>query len=236
MVPRLQRSPEDRLRLAVASADYVLASPVLLGLAGQFGVSTRFSEGKASASVDEPEQRLLRDLTSEVRKFDSPRDDRYLAELYEVVRTWGVEPDWQAGFDDAQARYHAAQDFDERYRIGDPDIPRVELPTSDDPHAGVTWVRPREAFELWVYGGMLHDDYDKQLRFNRFDDVSRAFVRSMGHDYLMMLVAHVAFVGRLIRFGITPPLNPPPPPPRPQSDTQPSTDTPRARPGRRRCA
>jgi len=83
------------------------------------------------------------------------------------------------------------------FQVQDPDEPPSETPT---------WVRPREAFELWVYGEIIHDDYAKQQRWEKLDPPGKGLVRQMAHDYMEGLLEQAAFIRRVITHGLERPV------------------------------
>jgi hypothetical protein len=187
--PRPTRSDADRLRLFVALADDALSAP---GLAGPFGITLNFDGTSLSGAINEPGRRALRDLLVVVRKFAMRDHDARLPAVYDAIERIGVLPDWQEGFAGAKAAYEEAQQVD-NIRVQDPDEPPTDNPT---------FVRPREAWDLWVYGEVIHDDLAKQRRWERFVGPSQVLVREMAHDYLDMLLREAAFLRNLIHHGL----------------------------------
>jgi hypothetical protein len=49
-------------------------------------------------------------------------------------------------------------------------------------------VLPREAFELWMYGGLLHNDVAKEQRLEALGPWGAAMARQIAVDYMGMLV------------------------------------------------
>lgn len=208
-----------------------MTSPVLAGLVGDFGLDIAMERGgDGSITIREPEQRLLRDLISDVRKFDSPGEDVFAKNLHQLLAARLTER-WQPGLEQCRQAYELEQEPRE-YRVEDPDVPRLTPPPGpNDENSGRTWIRPREAFELWVYGDHLRNDYAKEQRFERLNPIAKGMVRAMGHNYLDMLTRQIEFFGRSIRNGLTlaldPPLPPQPEPPSPPDARPPGRAEPR---------
>lgn len=78
-------------------------------------------------------------------------------------------------------------------RVQDPDEPPTDAPT---------WIRPREAFGLWAYGGVIHPDYAKEQRWKRLGPLAQGPVRDMAHAYTMMLIDQAEFMACLLRHGL----------------------------------
>jgi hypothetical protein len=106
-------------------------------------------------------------------------------------------PDWLPGLALARQAYVDGQE-PTTYRVQDPDDPPV-LPAEE---RTPKWVRPRDAFALWVYVEVIHQDYRKQLRWERCGPVRQAALRAMAHDYVLMLLDQADFVTRLLRHGL----------------------------------
>jgi hypothetical protein len=58
-------------------------------------------------------------------------------------------------------------------------------------------VTMREAFELWLYADILHDDFDKEVRWERIGP-ARPIVRSTAHYYMNMLLSVAHFFRSVI--------------------------------------
>lgn len=191
------RPDDDTLRLAVQVAEELFASPALAD--GQrFQIKIEMTPGEHSVRFTEPERRDLRDLLGLVRKFDMPRHDVRMRRLYEIVERVGVKPDWRAGLEQAKAGYDARNELRE-FHVQDPDEP-----PRDDP----TWIRPREAFELWAYGEVIHDDYAKEVRWKKLGPPGQGLVRQMAYDYMTTLLDQAAFIRRVITHGLVTPVLP----------------------------
>lgn len=189
--PKPTRPDDDTLRLAKRLADELFSSPALAG--GQaLRVEIKLTPGSGSVSFTEPERRDLRDLLGLIRKFDMPTHDARMCRLYEIVERVGVKPEWREGLDHAKAAYEARDEIRE-LRVQDPDGPPTTNPT---------FIRPRAAFALWAYGEVIHDDYAKQVRWEKLDPMGRGLVRQMAHDYLMGLLEQAAFIRRVITHGL----------------------------------
>jgi hypothetical protein len=189
--PKPERPDDDTLRLAVQLADEVFSSPALAD--GQrFQIHIHLTPGEHSVSFTEPERRELRDLLGLIRKFDMPTHDVRMRRLYEIVERVGVKPDWREGLEQAQAAYEARNELT-GIQVQVPDEPSAESPT---------WIRPREAFELWACGEVIHDDYPKVLRWQKLGPPGQGLVRQMAYDYLAILLEQAAFIRRVITHGL----------------------------------
>jgi len=189
--PRPVRPDDDTLRLASEIIGDVFESPAL-GPGSALKIKIDLTPGSAAVTISEPERRAIRDLVGLVRKFDMPSDDVRLDRLLEIIDRRGVEPDWTDGFEAAKKAHVTRNDVRE-IKVQEPDEP-----PSDDP----TWIRPREAFDLWAYGELVHNDYTKELRWQGLGPLRQGLVRQMAHDYLMLLLAQAEFMGRLIAHGL----------------------------------
>jgi hypothetical protein len=199
--PGPTRPDESTLRLALTVCEDILASPGLQSMRAEL----KFSESSTEATFTEPDRRALRDLMVVLRKLDMRDHDVRLTRLYPIIERRGVHPDWKEGFEQARAAWVTARrDEAVMLRFEDPDIPRYR---EEDPPA---WIRPREAFTLWVYGAVVHDDYAKELRWGRLGAMHQMGARLMAYDYAMVLVRQAAFLSRLIREGLAEPLDPGP--------------------------
>ena len=189
--PKPMRPDDDTLRLAKRRADELFDSPALAD--GQaLRVEIKLTPGNEEVGFTEPEPRNLRDLLGQVRKFDMPTHDLRMRRLFEIVERVGVKPDWREGLENAKATYEARDEILE-VRVQDPDEPPTPNPT---------WICPREAFELWTYGEVIHDDYAKQVRWEKLGPVRQGLVRQMAYDYLFALLDQVAFIHRIITHGL----------------------------------
>jgi len=195
--PRPTRPDDSTLRLALTTFDDILASPGLQPLQ----VSISFTPTSAETTVTEPEHRARRDLLVVLRKLDMPSHDARFDRVYPVIDRRGVLPDWEEGFKTAGTAWAERNEIT-TYKVEDPDIPRYR---DEDPQA---WIRPREAFELWVYGEVVHDDYSKELRWGRMGGFSQGLVRTMAHDLAHVMISQAVFLRGLIRQGLMDPLDP----------------------------
>ena len=181
--------------MAKQLADEVYSSPALAD--GQrFQIEIQMTPGEESVRFAEPERRDLRDLLGQIRKFDMPTHDVRMRRLYEIIERVGVKPEWREGLEHAKAAYEARDELRE-FHVQDPDEPATEDPT---------WIRPREAFELWAYGEVIHDDYAKQVRWEKLGPPAQGLVRQMAHDYMEGLLEQAAFIRRVITHGLERPV------------------------------
>jgi hypothetical protein len=192
---RVRRPDDETLRLALKIVEEVGGSPALA--AGQgFGIEVRTTAETQSVTFTEPERRDLRDLLGLIRRFDTPSHDVRIDRLHEIVERVGVKPDWRDGLDAAKVAHAARNELTQIY-VQDPD---------EAPNPSPTWIRPREGFELWLYGEVIHDDYAKQLRWDKLGALRQGLTRQMAHDYLNDLLRQAAFIRRLIAHGLLAPL------------------------------
>lgn len=189
--PKPTRPDDATLRLANRLADEAFESPALAD-GGRFQIHIHLTPGEQSVAVTEPERHDVRDLLSGLRKFDMPTHDVRMSRLYEIVERIGVKPEWQEGLDAAKAAYATRNNL-YGIQIQDPDEP-----STDDP----TWIQPREAFELWAYGEVVHDDYAKELKWSKLGAPGQGLVRQMAYDYMALLLEQAAFMRRLISHGL----------------------------------
>jgi hypothetical protein len=126
-------------------------SPVMItGSMSQLTI-TASSGGSATITLQQPEEHALRSLLLEVRKLDAPTEDLFLPRIIEIVRARLTDPGdiglidaWKASYDELQVQAGP-------YQIPDPTTGQL--------------LSGRDLFGLWVYGGIFHDDYTKQQKF-----------------------------------------------------------------------
>lgn len=188
----------------------VFTSPAMVnGL--DLTVRVHLTPDSGEIQFNNPDPRIVRDLLVAVRKFDMRTDDANLERMHLIAERIGVKPDWLEGL--AGAKAHWASRFRSRREI------QVQQPgelTSTD--AERTWIGPHEAFELWIYGEVIHDDYEKELKWKSLW-LGQAFVRIMAHDYLNDLLDQANFLGRLLEFGL---IGTPDPPASPLAESSPA--------------
>jgi len=179
----------------------VISSPALAGR-DPFSVGIVTGPDRVEVTITEPERRQLRDLLMLLRDLGQPHGGLRLDHVYEVAERVGVRPEWRSGTEAARADFQARDEVT-MWRIQDPDEPPVDPALIDSTGPGSpTWIRPREAFELWAYGEVIHRNYVKQLRWRRFNPHAQGMVRVMAHDYARLLIDQADFVVRLIREGL----------------------------------
>jgi hypothetical protein len=192
----MERPDGSTLRWALEVIDEVAATLQLAAASGPlFSVNIEFGTTSTTTTVAEPAVRDRRNLLDLLRHLDMPSSDIRLPRLYEIVRRVGVTPDWQAGLRDAEADYARAQAVS-TFRVEDPDVPRASR--DDEP----MWVTPREAFRLWLYGGVIHREWAKEQRWARFSPVHQGITRTMAHEYAEMLLRQAEFMSGLLRRGV----------------------------------
>jgi hypothetical protein len=196
------RPDESTLELALEVAEDVLTAP---GLPMLGGATFRFAmSGATAVTLREPDRRALRDLMVPLRKFDLEHHDVALPRLYRVLERVGIRPEWRARFDAERDEMKAARE-PSVYQVQEPG----ELAPDELEKLGrtPTWIRPHEAFRIWIYGEVIHDDYGKQRRWEEFEAFRQPIVRMMAHDYAIALIRHVDFLRAVICNGLewTPP-------------------------------
>ena len=195
--PGPTRPDESTLQLALTIFGDVLESPGLQPLR----VDLKITPTGTTSTITEPAHRDRRDLLGVLRKLDLRDHDARLDRVYRIIERRGVQPDWKDGFERARDAW-AARNETLTWQIEDPDIPRYR--EEDSP----AWINPRDAFGLWVYGEVVHDDYAKELRWRRLDDaLAKPGVRSMAHDFATLMIIQAEYLNRLIRHGLIDPIS-----------------------------
>jgi hypothetical protein len=187
-MPRPLRSDVGVLRLFVKVAEDALTSPALQT---DFTLTMRFDQQHVETTFDEPALRDKRDLLVVIRKLDQKSHDAYLPKVYEAIDRIGVRDEWRLGLAGAREAYAKGHD------VGDI---RVQIP-GEPPRANPTWMLPRRAWELWLDGEVIHDDFAKQSEWESLGPAEGP-VRQMAYDYLTMLLTQAAFLSRMIRLGL----------------------------------
>jgi hypothetical protein len=148
-------------------------------------------------SAVEPNRRDLRDLIQLLRHLDMPSSDVRLRRVYPMLAL-AAKPDWQEGIIEAKSAYEAAQ-LPGDTLIQDPDDPPVRPGEQRIPK----WIRPREAFDLWAYGKVIHREYRKELRWISLGPGNRqGAVRMMAQLYAYALIEQAGFISGLLRNGL----------------------------------
>jgi hypothetical protein len=187
-----ERPDDDTIRLLrevleeIGTNERVQAGGVL------FGMTIRMEGGAFGMTVDEPPIRVLRHLLDLLRHLDMPSSDVRLDRVFPIVERMPIRDDWRTELEAAKAVYQKAQ-LVTNIRVQQPDEGVV-----DDPDSQATWIMPREAFGLWAYGGVIHHDYAKELKWARLG-IAQSAIRQMGHDYAAMLLDEADFLFRLLR-------------------------------------
>jgi hypothetical protein len=195
------RPDDETLALAAEVVGDILSSRALID-DDPFSVDIMSRPDAVEVTIHEPDRRQLRDLLMLLRDLDSPTDDVRLDNVYEIAERVGVRPAWRTAVEVARADFDARNDV-AMWRIRDPDEPAVDptLIDSTGPDSPI-WIRPREAFELWAYGEVIHRNYAKELRWRRFPPHRRGMARVMAHEYARLLLRQAEFVARLIKDGL----------------------------------
>jgi hypothetical protein len=189
-MPAPIRPDDDTLGLAKRRADEVIDSPALSqGQKFQFHIN--LLPGDPTVRFTEPDRRAVKEMLLTLRQFDAPKDDIRLERLFEIVERVGILPAWRGRVDTLKRQY-AVRD----------DAPEVEIARPDGPATPPLIIGRREAFELWVYGDLIHNDYEKELRWQALHPFAQAFVRQMAYEYMLVLIALVAEIRRVITWGL----------------------------------
>ena len=187
------RPDAETLRLAVETADDVLASPAAVG---DFTVTVHIGTTTA-VRINEPPLRELRDFLLVLRTFDMPSSDITLVRLYEIIEHTGVRPDRQADVANARAEFRRFQ--------GPLAVPQVPDLQSGPPGKPTRLLSPRQAWALWLDGEVIHRDYTKQQRWKRYPPLFQGSIRMLAHDYGSMLLRQAKFMRDLITTGLAAP-------------------------------
>jgi hypothetical protein len=151
------------------------------------------SHAWAAREPSTPELRHLLDL---LRRLDMRSSDIRLERVFPILLRRLTAAEWREGLDAAMAAYREAQEPD-AIRVQNENDPPVAEGDDREPK----WIRPREAFSLWAYGGVIHHEYPKEQRWNALGRLQQAPIRMMAHEYAMMLVDQADFLTRLLRSG-----------------------------------
>ena len=192
--PKPVRPDAETLRLAVETADDVLASSASVG---DFSVTVEIGRA-TSVTIDEPPRRGLRDFLVVLRTFDMPTSDIRLVRLYEIIERAGVLPERRPELEKARAEFDRFQ-----APLAVPQVPHLDGGPPGGPAGLLT---PRQAWELWLDAEVIHRDYGKELRWKRYPAVLQGSIRMLAHDYGSMLLRQAKFMRELIMTGLaTPP-------------------------------
>jgi hypothetical protein len=186
-----ERPDDDTLRLLREVLEEIATSEAL-GKEPLFQTTMTFEGDVVRTSYVEPPIRILRHLLDLLRHLDMPSSDVRLDRLFPIIDRLPLSDEWRAALETAKQEYRSAQGV-RNIRIQQPDEGHVA-----DPDTQATWIKPREAFDLWAYGGIIHHDYAKERKWTRLG-IGQAAVREMAHEYTMMLLAEAAFLFRLLK-------------------------------------
>jgi hypothetical protein len=173
-----RRSDDEHLRLFMRVTEGMFAEPAA---AGQFGLKVNFDRSTTSVDESLPRQQDLKSLLMEVRKLDQPREDVYLPDIIDLVLARATDPEWIAGLRKARQHYDAFQQ-NGPFQLVDTIGP----------------ITPRGAFDLWVYGDKLHNDYDKEQRLAAMGPVLAGMVTQVGAMYMDDLMRVAAYARAVI--------------------------------------
>ena len=191
--PKPVRPDAETLRLALETADDVLASSAAVG---DFTVTVEVGR-TTSVTIEEPPRRELRDFLVVLRTFDMPSSDIQLVKLYKIIARTGVLPGRQAGLAKARAEFDRFQ-----APLAVPQVPDLDGGPPGEPTRLLT---PRRAWELWLDAEVIHRDYAKELRWKEYPPLFQGSIRMLAHDYGSMLLRQAKFMRELIMTGLAPP-------------------------------
>ncbi len=176
------RTDEQKLDLFVRKVAWIVGTRAVTF--GGTKLELTFDKTGLRQTLTEPPDEEMRALLTEARKLDAPSEDASLQTILPILQTQVLDPAWRRVVDQAAVDYAAAQGTGP-FRIEDPDRPGTIL-------------TGRELFELWVYGEVLHDDYDKQAKIAKLATF-RPIVRAAAHDYLTTLLVVAVNASRAAR-------------------------------------
>ena len=185
-----ERPDDDTLRLLrevleeIATNDAVSVEPL-------FRTTITFERDGVQSSYVEPPIRTLRHLLDLLRHLDMPTSDVRLDRVFPIIDRRPLSDEWRAALESAKQEYRTAQDVG-AIRVQQPDEGHVV-----DPDTQATWIKPREAFGLWAYGGIIHHDYAKEQTWTRLG-IAQGPVRLMAQTYATMLLNEAAFLLHLL--------------------------------------
>lgn len=187
------RPDAETLRLAVETADDVLASAAAVG---DFTVTVEVGR-TTSVTIEKPPLRELRDFLVVLRTFDMPSSDIRLVRLYEIIERTGVLPDREAELANARVEFNRFQ-----APLAVPQVPDLD---SGPPGGPTRLLTPRQAWVLWLDAEVIHRDYTKELRWKRYPPLFQGSIRMLAHDYGSMLLRQAKFMRDLIITGLATP-------------------------------
>ncbi len=185
-----ERPDDDTLRLLREVLEEIATSEAF-GQEPLFQTTLAIEGDVVRMSYVEPPIRILRHLLDLLRHLDMKGSDIRLDRVFPIIDRLPLSEEWRAGLETAKLEYRAAQGV-RNFRVQQPDEGHVA-----DPDTQATWIRPREAFGLWAYGGIIHHDYSKEQKWTRLG-IGQGAVREMAHEYTIMLLAD-ALLFRLLR-------------------------------------
>lgn len=189
------RSDDEKLALALRLAERIEASA---GLGMHTNVAIHAGGGGVKVAVTEGTRAEVRDLLADLRQFNSPSEDVYIPKIHAILLKRQLQKGWSAGFTEARRDWFRAQEPG-MYQVQDPDVPVA-------PDGTVTYIKPPDAWRMWVYVEHLHSDYALDLRYKRLNEGAQGFVQAMARDYNATLLEQVSFILRVLRHGLERPL------------------------------
>lgn len=197
-----ERPDDDTIRLLREVVEEIGTNEAIKAGGNLFGITIHAEGGALETTINEPPVTVLRHLLDLLRHLDMPTSDVRLDRVFPIVERLPLGDEWRVALEHAKSAYRDAQ-LVSNIQVQQPDEGVV-----DDPATQATWITPREAFGLWAYGGVIHHDYAKELKWARLG-IAQASVRLMGHTYASMLLDEARFLAQLLRFGLMDPPSPP---------------------------
>lgn len=191
----LQRSDDDKLQLALRLAEQIEVSAAL-GM--HTNVAIRAGGGPMTVTVTEGTRAEVRDLLTDLRKFASRQEDVFIPKLHGILVKRKLKGGWAAGFTEARQAWFEGQE-PRSYKVHDPDVPTA-------PDGTITYIKPPDAWRMWVYVEHLHNNFDLEQRYSRLNTIAQGLVQAMAREYKAMLLEQVSFILRLLRHGLESPL------------------------------
>ena len=187
-----KRPDDDTIRLLREVLEEIGTNEAIVAGGTVFGITIHYGEGSVETTMNEPPVKVLRHLLDRLRQLDMPSSDVRLDRVFPIIERLPVADDWRTGLEEAKAAYRDAQ-LVTNIHVQQPGELAPEL-IDHEP----TWITPREAFGLWAYGGVIHDEYAKEQKWASLG-IGQAAVRQMGHDYAATLIDEAGFLLDLLR-------------------------------------
>jgi hypothetical protein len=190
-----ERPDDDTIRLLRETLEEIATNEAVQSSGPIFRIKIRAAGGVMETTLTEPPIKLLRPLLDRLRHLDMRSSDIRLDRVFPILERMPLKEDWRGELGRKKAAYRHAQLVSDNH-VQEPGEPPAEL-LDHEP----TWIKPREAFRLWAYGGVVHSEYAKEQKWARLG-IAQGMVRLMGHQYAVMLLDEADFLLGLLRFGI----------------------------------